>query len=173
MQSNPWNAMSTRVTTVVGVAMIASMFAAVFALGVGTADAQKRKKKRDRAQDVKALLGDYDVKFEEIANNCNQTGMNLRKGTIALSLTSKKKRAQRFTLSVPIAPVMYGSDPSKGKFRVKAKRAGTGIQGVDGQFSASGRVNDGIIQFVYIAEYFTHGKPLCTQSWNVSGVKAD
>ena len=161
--------MSTRLTTAVLVA------AAMFAAAVGTADAQKKKKKkkRDKTQNVEALMGDYDVKFEEIANNCNQTGMNLRKGTITLALRSKKKKAQRFILSVPIAPVMYGADPSKGKFRVKAKRAGTGIQGVKGQFSASGRVNDGIIQFVYIAEYFTDGKPLCTQSWNVSGVKAE
>ncbi len=161
--------MSSRLTTSVVVA--AAMIAAMIALGVGTADAQK--KKRGEAEDIEALMGDYDVKFEEIANNCAQTGMNLRKGTITLSLTSKKKKAQRFTVSVPIAPVMYGADPSKGKFRVKAKRSGTGIQGVTGQFAASGRVNDGVIQFVYIAEYFTRGKPLCTQSWNVSGVKAE
>ncbi len=156
--------MSSRLTTAVVVA------AAMFASAVGTADAQKRKRKKK--EDVKALLGAYDVKFEEIANNCAQTGMNLRKGTITLAL-DEKKRSQRFTLSVPIAPVMYGSDPKKGKFRVKAKKSGTAIQGVKGQFSASGRVNDGIIQFVYIAEYFTRGKPLCTQSWNVSGAKAE
>jgi len=146
--------------------------AAMFATGAGTADAQKKKQDK-KNEDISALVGDYDVKFEEIANNCNKTGMNLRKGTITLAVTTEKKKAQRFTVSVPIAPVMYGSDPTKGKFRVNAPRSGTGIQGVAGEFSASGRVNSGVIQFVYIAEYFTSGKPLCTQSWNVSGAKAE
>lgn len=157
--------MRSRLTTVVVVA------AAMLAAAVGPADAQK--KKREKQENVKDLVGDYSVKFEEIANNCTQTGMNLRKGTVTLALTTAKKKAQRFTVSIAIAPVMYGADPKKGKFRVKAKRSGTAIRGVDGEFSASGRVNDGVIQFVYIAEYFTSGKPLCTQSWNVSGVKSE
>jgi hypothetical protein len=101
--------------------------------------------------------------------------MVLRTGTITLAIDAakrKKKEKDWFTVSIPIAPVMYGSPPSEGKFRVVAKRGSTGIRGVRGQFSASGRVNDGVIQFVYIAEYFSDDdKPLCTQSWNASGAK--
>ena len=150
--------MRTKLTTILAVAL------AVALAGIGDADAQRHKKKRP---DWKALLGNYDVKFEEIANNCTRTGMNLRKGTVAVG-----KLKSDMTLTVPMTSTMYGSPPRKGKFRVRSKLGGTGIQGVLGKFSASGRIDDGVIQFVFVAEFYTaNRKPLCTQSWNASGVK--
>jgi hypothetical protein len=153
-------------------AMVALAVAVLFAAGA-TADAQKRKrpqKKKTKKADenISAVLGDYNVKYEAIADNCTQTGMSLRKGKVTLA--DDKKLG--FHVSIAMAPVMYGGDPKEGKFRVATKLGGTGIQGVLGKYSASGRVNDGVIQFVYIAEYFTNSKkPMCTQSWNASGVK--
>ncbi|RMH40424.1 MAG: hypothetical protein D6689_13860 [Deltaproteobacteria bacterium] len=133
---------------------------------VAPARAQKAKPR------IEDIVGDYKVKFDEIANNCTQTGMSLRKGVVTLAIDRKGNRKRWFSVSIPIAPVMFGSEPRDGKFRVRAPRAGTGIRGVLGEFNASGRAASGVIQFVYIAEFFTKdGKPLCTQSWNVSGVK--
>ena len=151
--------MRAKLTTILAILLALAL------AGVGEADAQRKKKAND--DDWKALTGDYDVKFEEIANNCTRTGINLRKGTIALGAFKSD-----MTLTVPMTSTMYGSPPRKGKFRVKSKLGGTGIQGVLGKFSASGRIDNEVIQFVFVAEFFTaNKKPLCTQSWNASGVK--
>ncbi len=141
-------------------------FAAVLLAG-STAQAQTKKK-----GEVADIGGDYAVKFEEVANNCTTAGMNLRKGTFTIKQTGRKIEA-----SIPIASVMYGKVGKESKFRAKAKIGGTGTQGVLGKFNVSGRVTDGVIQFVFIAEYYTGSvkspKPLCTQSWNVSGMHSD
>jgi hypothetical protein len=43
---------------------------------------------------------------------------------------------------------------------------------MDGVFSVAGRVSsDGMLSLVLVGEYQTQGKPLCTQSWNLSGIK--
>jgi len=152
--------MRTKLTMVVAAVLATALVAP------GGADAQKKKKAQPE-DELAAAVGNYTVKFEEIANNCTRTGMTLRKGTVEIG-----KFKSDMTLTVPMTSTMYGSPPRKGKFRVKSKLGGTGIQGVLGKFSASGRANDGVIQFVLIAEFFTgKNKPLCTQSWNASGVK--
>ena len=58
--------------------------------------------------------------------------------------------------------------------RVKAtsRLGATSIQGLDGKFSVAGRVADGSLQLVFIAEYYVKQKPLCTQSWNVTGKRS-
>ena len=57
------------------------------------------------------------------------------------------------------------------RLRASSKQGPTTIAGLDGQFSLAGRVEAGAVQFVLVAEYFANKKPLCQQSWNVSGVK--
>jgi hypothetical protein len=66
---------------------------------------------------------------------------------------------------------MKGATSKGGKFNAKAKKGGTAIQGVDGKFSVTGTVKDGVLQLVLVAEYYNGEKPLCTQSWNASGLE--
>ena len=113
------------------------------------------------------IAGKYQVKFEEVQNSCNGTGMSLHKAEIEIFRGKRK----RIDVTVPMVPIMKGVASKGGKFKAKAKRGATAIKGVDGKFSVSGRVNDGVIQMVFIAEYFKGKQPLCTQSWNASGVK--
>lgn len=133
----------------------------IVALSAAPARAQKRGKKQGPP-----VAGDYEVTFDEIANNCRETGMRLRKGTFTLA----EKKDDALEVSFPMTPVMYGKLTRNGKFRAEAKKGGTAIQGVDGKFSVAGRVDDGVIQLVFIAEYFRGKTPLCTQSWNAEGL---
>ena len=75
------------------------------------------------------LLGDYEVKFNEIANNCENTGMNLRTGVVNLG-----KQRKQLTMQVPLVAMMFGRMPRHGKFNVKAKLGGTGIAGLLGKY---------------------------------------
>jgi len=156
--------MRTKITWLVVVAS----WAASSTLGAGGAQAQRAKVKKTRAP----ASGDYEVKFEQIANNCTDTGMSLSKGTFTLS----EKKGGKLEISFPMTAVMFGRISDDGKFQAKADLGGTGIQGVQGKFSIAGRVDDGLIQLVFIAEYYGSGKkprPLCTQSWNASGLRSD
>jgi hypothetical protein len=117
--------------------------------------------------DGAAIAGSYEVKFDEVQNSCQDTGIVLRKSTIELSKGARK----RLDVTVPMVPIMKGVASKGGKFKAKAQKGPTAIQGVDGKFSVSGRVSDGVIQMVFIAEYFQGEKALCTQSWNASGVQ--
>jgi hypothetical protein len=111
------------------------------------------------------IAGTYDVKYDEVSNNCTQTGMSFTRGT--LTIETKKDIAVR----IDLVPTMLGSEPRAGKLKAQSKLGPSVIQGLDGKFSVAGRVDDGVLQFVFVAEYYLKGKPLCTQSWNVSGVK--
>jgi hypothetical protein len=114
------------------------------------------------------IAGHYDIKFDEVANNCTTTGMNLSRASIELT-----QKGRFISVTIPMVPLMKGTMGKTGKFKAKAKRGKTAIQGVDGKFAVAGRVDDGLIQIVFIAEYFNGKRPLCTQSWNGSGVKKE
>ena len=77
------------------------------------------------------------------------------------------------TLVVDIerVPLMNGAAPRGGKLRAASKLGPSSIQGLDGKFSVAGRVDNGVLQLVFVAEYYVKTKPLCTQSWNVSGLR--
>ena len=46
------------------------------------------------------------------------------------------------------------------------------VDGMQGVFSVAGRITaEGTLYLVMIGEYSVKGKPLCTQTWNVSGAK--
>lgn len=117
--------------------------------------------------DSGSIAGFYKVKFEEVQNSCTNTGMTLDKSTVEITRGKRK----RIDVTIPMVPLMKGVASKGGKFKAKAKLGTTAIKGVKGRFSVSGRVNDDVIQMVFIAEYFRGTKPLCTQSWNASGLK--
>jgi hypothetical protein len=72
-------------------------------------------------------------------------------------------------------PLMVGKPAKTGKVSARSPKPGhTPVAGMDGVFSVAGRVTgEGLLSLVMVGEYQTAGKPLCTQSWNVSGLKAD
>jgi hypothetical protein len=120
-----------------------------------------------RADDGASIAGVYEIKFEEVQNSCDATGMTLTRSTVELHKGARK----RMDVIIPAVPIMKGVASKGGKFNAKVKKGATAIQGVDGKFSVSGHVKDGVLQMVFVAEYYRGEAPLCTQSWNASGVK--
>jgi hypothetical protein len=142
-------------------ATLTAVVAALALLGAaGTSAAQGKAEQ--------PIGGKYEVRFEEVQNSCSTTGMSLSRANIELT-----ERARRVDVTIPMVPAMSGTVSKGGKFKARAKRGRTAIEGVEGSFSVAGRVSEGIIQLVFIAEYFKGKKPLCTQSWNASGVNKD
>jgi len=115
-----------------------------------------------QAQDA---VGEYSTKFEEVSNNCKNTGMTLRTAPVKVMLV----KGRSIRMSIPMVPDLLGAVRKGGKFRAKAKKGRTNIQGIDGRFSTGGRFDGKTVQFVFIAEYFRGDEPLCTQSWNAVG----
>jgi hypothetical protein len=111
--------------------------------------------------------GTYDVKYEEMSNNCTNVGMTLGRGVLRIEV-----RGTNLIVDIERIPIMNGV-PAKGKITAKSKLGPTSIKGLDGTFSVAGRFSgsDGVLQLVFVAEYQAQGKALCTQSWNISGVK--
>jgi hypothetical protein len=117
-----------------------------------------------RADD--AVIGVYEVKYDEVANSCTQVGMSMMRGTLQLKM---KKGA--LVVDIERVPTMRGKPPRDGKFNAQSRLGPSTIEGLDGKFSAIGRATDGVLQLVFVAEYFHKRRPYCTQSWNVSGLK--
>ena len=120
------------------------------------------------ADDV-PLVGTYDVKYEEMSNNCTNVGMTLARGQLKIEL-----RSNVLTIDIERVPLMSGVPTKNGAVNAKSRLGPTSIQGLDGTFSIGGRVSgaEGMLQLVFVAEYQAKGKPLCTQSWNVTGLRA-
>lgn len=117
-----------------------------------------------------AVAGSYDVKYEEVTSNCQNTGIVLNRGRIQI----EKKRANAITVDIERMPVMSGTATKGGRVKATSKIGKTSIQGLDGKFSTAGTVNeDGVLNVVFVAEYYLQGKAYCTQSWNVSGLRKD
>lgn len=128
------------------------------ALTVGTAAAQSD-----------AVVGRFEVKYEEVTSNCTNTGMAMSRGVFEIV----KKKATTVSVDIERISLMTGSAAKGGRVKATSKLGPTSIQGLDGRFSIAGTVNDdGVLQMVLVAEYYLKGKPYCTQSWNVSGVRA-
>ena len=120
------------------------------------------------AADDVSVVGNYDVKYDEMSNNCTNVGMTLARGSLKIEL-----RQGTLVVDIERIPLMSGVPAKNGAINAKSKLAPTVIQGLDGKFSIGGRVSggDGMLQLVFVAEYQAKGKPLCTQSWNVTGVR--
>ncbi len=116
------------------------------------------------------ISGTYDVKFEDVSTNCTTQKLTYRPQQISV-----KVKGNQVTVDVDITPVMTGVPQKNGKVSAKSKPGATMIDGMKGVFSVAGRItNDGSLALVMVGEYTTEqGKPLCTQSWNVSGPRID
>lgn len=128
--------------------------AALSILAVGT-DAQAQPS---------GVAGSYDVTVSNVANSCKSDAVELAEKT-AVAITTDVKD---ITIKLPNAPDLQGPLRKRGRFKA------TGVsKSADntrsGNFSATGRANNGSIRMVLIAEFFKDGKAQCTQSWNIVG----
>ena len=112
------------------------------------------------------ISGTYDVKFEDVSTNCTNQKLAYKPQQISV-----KVKANQLTVDIDVTPVMTGVTQKNGKVSAKSKSGSTMITGMKGVFSVAGRITpDGALALVMVGEYSDEaGKPLCTQSWNVSG----
>ena len=114
------------------------------------------------------LAGAYDVKYDESANNCTNTGMSLKHGSLKID----SKSSDALTVDIERIPLMSGKPSKGGYLKATSKLGPTSIEGLDGKFSVAGHVDDGVLSLVFVAEYYAQKKPLCMQSWNISGLRS-
>ena len=125
---------------------------------------------RARADGAITAPGAYDVKFEEVSTNC--TTQQLQYKPMVLEV---KAKGAGIVVDLDLTPLMVGSAQKSGKLSAKSKPGNTMIDGMSGVFSVAGRVSaEGAITLVMVAEYSDAkaNKPLCTQSWNVTGTRS-
>ena len=120
--------------------------------------------------------GSYEVKFDEMSTNCDPPRFAYARGTVKLESAKSSLRVNITTGSTgAMIPQMAGVPGKSGKVNAKTpKKQATTVQGLDGTYRVSGRVDEtGVLQLVLVAEFSKSGenKTLCTQSWNVSGVR--
>lgn len=127
----------------------------VFVAGAGTAVAQSAGER-------------YDVTFESVTSNCTKDReLALAKGSLVVRSTDKEIKL-RLERAAVLVPELVGSQRRGGK--IKADATATDAKGRRQRITASGRVEDGAIQLLFIAElYDDKGNSLCSQSWNVTG----
>ena len=122
------------------------------------------------ADPADVVAGHYQVKYDQVTSNCENTGMALVHGDLDIT----KRKAQTVAIDIDRLPIMAGAAAKGGRVKTTSKLGKTSIQGLDGRFSMAGSINDdGVLQMVFVAEYYLQNKAYCTQSWNVSGVRGE
>jgi hypothetical protein len=117
------------------------------------------------------ISGTYDVKFEDVSTNCTTQKLTYKPQPVSV-----KVKGKQVTVDIDMTPVMTGVPQKNGnKVSAKSKAGNTMISGMKGVFSVAGRItNDGALALVMVGEYTNEqGKPLCSQSWNVSGPRIE
>ena len=122
-----------------------------------------------RAEDA---AGSYDVKFEEMGHNCTPPPVALGRGKLNIAT-----RKNSLVVNIDTIPEMAGIPEKGGKVNAKTVKGAvaTTVGGLDAKYSIAGKIDDGgMLQLVLVAEYIKHDdkKPYCTQSWNVTGLRA-
>ncbi|HEY4180652.1 MAG TPA: hypothetical protein VGM90_27595 [Kofleriaceae bacterium] len=116
-----------------------------------------------------SLAGVYNVKYEDVSNNC-PSPLKYPNGTMEV----KSSKGAAITVDIDRTPIMSGSSSKNGKVSAKSKIGDTSLQGMKGSFSVAGKISpEGLLSLVMVGEYQANGKALCTQTWNVTGVKSD
>jgi hypothetical protein len=117
--------------------------------------------------DAGDVAGVYEVKYEEVSSNCTTTKLAYGPGPVRV-----KVKGSQLIVDIDRTPEMVGAPTKTGKISARSKLGGTMIEGMKGVFSVAGRVTpEGTLYLVMTGEYSANGKPLCTQTWNVSGAK--
>ncbi|MBA3453478.1 MAG: hypothetical protein H0T42_10335 [Deltaproteobacteria bacterium] len=115
------------------------------------------------------VAGTYEVKYEEVSTNCNSP-LKYPAGKLVV----KQPKGTSVTVDIDRTPLIQGSVGKAGKVSAKSKSGNTSLDGMTGVFSVAGKITpEGILSFVMVGEYSAGGRPLCSQSWNVSGTKSE
>lgn len=116
------------------------------------------------------ISGTYDVKFEDVSTNCTTQKITYKPQPISV-----KVKGNQVTVDIDLTPVMTGVPRKNGNVSAKSRSGNTMISGMKGVFSVAGKITpEGALALVMVGEYSNEqGKPLCTQSWNVSGPRID
>ena len=114
------------------------------------------------------ISGNYDVKYEEVSTNCGDHKLTYGNGKLKVEVKGKQ-----LLVDIDRTPPMYGTPAANGKISAKSRIGDTMLGGMKGIFSVAGHITpEGQLSLMMIGEFSADGKPLCTQSWNVSGPKA-
>jgi hypothetical protein len=114
---------------------------------------------------VSGVSGSFASSFEMVVDNCKGAGATLEKATIEVT-----QNGNVLSISIPTLPQMKGKLGKRGKLRAEASASSDGVRG---QYSLNGRVTGKRLQAVLVAEFFKGDKPQCTQSWSVTGKRAN
>lgn len=109
--------------------------------------------------------GNYNVKYEQVADDCDGDGLTLAPGTITLDGDDAKLEVR-----IPSVTPMKGRRTADGKFKAQAQGPGAKPD-LRGKYSVSGKTTRDSIEMVFIAQFYRGKRPLCTQSWTVSGAR--
>jgi len=119
------------------------------------------------AQDAN-ISGTYEVKYEEVSTNCGDRKLQYTPGKLKIEI-----KGRQLMVDIDRTPPMYGVPAPNGKVSAKSRSGDTMMGGMKGVFSVAGRIIvEGQLKLVMVGEYSVDGKPLCTQSWNVSGPRS-
>ena len=115
------------------------------------------------------VAGSYEAKFEQIASNCEHSITFAPRGIVKIEV-----KGGDLQVDIERTPLMIGKPRKDGKINAKSRLGHTRVEGMDGVFTVAGRItpDDGMLSLTLIGEYQAGGKPLCTQSWSLSGLKA-
>ena len=107
--------------------------------------------------------GTFKAKFTKVVDNCDK-GLDLSKASLSIATTERT-----ITVRIDALPPLTGKAGKRGKLRAESKGTSNGM---DVRYGLNGRVSDGELQAVFVAEYFTGKTPVCTQSFRVVGSAA-
>jgi len=114
------------------------------------------------------VTGSYEAQFEQIGNNCEHSISFPQRGMVKIEIKSGDLQ-----VDIERTPLMVGKPRKDGKVNAKSRPGHTAVAGMDGVFTVAGRVtSEGMLSLNLIGEFQAGGKPLCTQSWSLSGQKA-
>jgi len=113
------------------------------------------------------VTGAFEVTFEQIGNNCEHSISYPQHGAVKIDV-----KGGDLQVDIERTPLMLGKPRKDGKINAKSRPGHTAVAGMDGVFTVAGRLREGMLSLTLIGEYQAGGKPLCTQSWSLSGLKA-
>jgi hypothetical protein len=113
--------------------------------------------------------GSYEVVFTEVADNCEQEALSIARSQLSI----ETRRTDQLVVRIPGVPAMSGSERRGGQFRAEVSSGHSPIQNTRARYSVAGRVREGQIQLLFIAEFYRGDRPLCTQSFSGTGAAGE
>jgi len=114
------------------------------------------------------VTGVYDVKFEEVSTNCSAP-LRYAPGKLTIKIVGRS-----LTVDIDRTPLMGGVPSKTNRISAKSKSGNTMVDGMTGVFSVAGTVTpEGLLHLVMVGEYSAKKKPLCSQSWNINGLRVE